>query len=196
MVKSALLTKWLKFDDSFFLFCILQKRMDKEKIVIRNNYLILKYASIAEGTFILILYLSYNVSHVLRKSYEQRIHGILCTQSLRVKLNETFEITFKGHIPYTAIKKHKEHPLRIEFLRNKRIFRIKKLIIRIKKKITSCPSFAEIIRVWMDRNEKLGQAKGCPFARKSKLHLPWNELPTWLGINCPRNSSGNSILEK
>lgn len=59
-------------------------------------HLMIKYASIVEHVYIIYRTM---FPTFYEKSCEQEIHGILRTPSLRVKLNETCEITFKGHIP-------------------------------------------------------------------------------------------------
>lgn len=72
--------------------------MDRGKIEIENNYTFDDQICIYSGTR--LYYLSYNVSHVLRKKLRTgNTRCILRAPSLRVKLNETCEITFKRHIP-------------------------------------------------------------------------------------------------
>lgn len=56
----------------------------------------IKYACIVEHVYIIYRTM---FPTFYEKSCEQEIHGILRAPSLRVKLNETCEITFKGHIP-------------------------------------------------------------------------------------------------
>lgn len=74
--------------------------MDRGKIEIENNYTFDDQICIYSGTR-LYLYVIYRTMFptFYEKSCEQEIHGILRAPSLRVKLNETCEITFKGHIP-------------------------------------------------------------------------------------------------
>lgn len=59
----------------------------------------IKYASIVEHVYIYTLFIVQCFPRFTKKSCEQEIHGILRAPCLRVKLNETCEITFKGHIP-------------------------------------------------------------------------------------------------
>lgn len=65
----------------------------------------IKYASIVEHVYIIYRTM---FPTFYEKSCEQEIHGILRAPSLRVKLNETCEITLKG-IYRAAIKKRVEN---------------------------------------------------------------------------------------